>query len=65
MKSILLVKKVLGLVEMTSGLVKASFSLPEWQAVRMIFFAPCDITSDRRDMHGPSHVIMPVLGQMG
>ena len=38
MKSILLVKKVLGLVEMTSGLVKASFSLPEWQAVRMIFF---------------------------
>ena len=39
-KSILLVKKVLGLVEMTSGLVNASFSLPEWQAVKMIFFAP-------------------------
>ena len=51
MKSILLVKKVLGLAEMTSGLVKASFSLPEWQAVRMIFFASCDITSDRRDMN--------------
>ena len=31
MKSILLVKKFLGLVEMTSGLVNASFSLPEWQ----------------------------------
>ena len=30
----------LGLVEMTSGLVNASFSLPEWQAVKMIFFAP-------------------------
>ena len=29
-KSILLVKKFLGLVEMTSGLVNASFSLPEW-----------------------------------
>ena len=29
MKSILLVKKRLGLVEMTSGLVNASFSLPE------------------------------------
>ena len=29
------------LVEMTSGLVNASFSLPEWQAVKMIFFAPC------------------------
>ena len=41
MKSILLVKKLLGLVEMTSGLVNASFSLPEWQAVKMIFFAPC------------------------
>ena len=40
MKSILLVKKFLGLVEMTSGLVNASFSLPEWQAVKMIFFAP-------------------------
>ena len=41
MKSILLVKKVLGLVEMTSRLVNASFSLSEWQAVKMIFFAPC------------------------
>ena len=44
MKSILLNEKFLGLVEMTSGLVNASFSLPEWQAVKMIFFAPC-ITS--------------------
>ena len=26
---------------MTCGLVNASFSLPEWQAVKMIFFAPC------------------------
>ena len=41
MKSILFVKKRLGLVEMTSGLVNASFSLPEWQAVKMTFFAPC------------------------
>ena len=41
MKSILLVKKLLGLVEMTSGLVNASFSLPEWQALKMIFFVPC------------------------
>ena len=41
MKSILLVKKLLGLVEMMSGLVNASFSLPEWQVVKMIFFAPC------------------------
>ena len=44
MKSILLVKKFLGLVEMTSGLVNASFSLPEWQAVKMIFFAPCKVS---------------------
>ena len=41
MKSILLVKKLLGLVEMMSGVVNASCSLPEWQAVIMIFFAPC------------------------
>ena len=27
---------------MTSGLVNASYSLPEGQAVKMIFFAPCD-----------------------
>ena len=39
-KSTLLVKTFLGLVEMTYGLVNASFSLPEWQAVKMIFFAP-------------------------
>ena len=32
-------KKAFGLVEMTSGLVNVSFSLPEWQAVKMIFFA--------------------------
>ena len=37
-KSILLLKKLLGLVEMMSGLVNASFSLPEWQAIKMIFF---------------------------
>ena len=41
MKSILLDEKLLGLAEMTSGLVNASFSLPELQAVKMIFFAPC------------------------
>ena len=28
---------------MTSGLVNASLSLPEWQAVKMIFFAPCEL----------------------
>ena len=34
MESILLVKKFLALVEMMSGLVNASFSMPEWQAVK-------------------------------
>ena len=35
-----------GLLEMTFGLVNASFSLPEWQAVKMLFFAPwTDIVS--------------------
>ena len=36
----LLSKRVLGLVEMTCGLVHAIYSLPEWQAVKMTFFAP-------------------------
>ena len=40
MKSVLLVKKYKRLFEMTSGLVNASFGLPEWQAVKMIFFPP-------------------------
>ena len=31
----------LGLAEMMFGLVNVSFSLPEWQAVKVIFFAPC------------------------
>ena len=37
----LLIKTFLGLVEMMFGLVNVSFSLPEWQAVKMTFFAPC------------------------
>ena len=40
----LLIKMFLGLVEMIFGLVNVSFSLPEWQTVRMTFFAPCHVT---------------------
>ena len=40
-KSILLIKKFWGLVEVMFGLVNPSLSLPEWQAVKMTFFAPC------------------------
>ena len=36
----LLIKMFLGLVEVMFGLVNVSFSLPEWQAVKMTFFAP-------------------------
>ena len=36
----MLFKKLLGLVEMTSELVNASFSLPEWEAVKMFFLHP-------------------------
>ena len=43
-KSILLIKKFLGLAEMTFGLVYAALSLPEWQAVKITFFAPCSFT---------------------
>ena len=41
----LLIKTLLGLVEMMFGLVNVSFSLPEWQAVKMTFFAPCNMHS--------------------
>ena len=37
----LLIKTFLRLVEMMFGLVKVSFSLPEWQAVKITLFAPC------------------------
>ena len=40
MKSILPIKMFLGLVEMTFGLVYSRFSLPEWQGLKMTFFAP-------------------------
>ena len=40
LKSILLIKMFLGLLEMTFGLVYANFSLPKWQALKMTFFAP-------------------------
>ena len=33
-------KNFFGLVEMTFELVWASYSLPEWQAVELTFFAP-------------------------
>ena len=41
LKQSLLIKMFLGLVEMTFGIVYASFSLPEWQALKMTLFAPC------------------------
>ena len=34
-------KGVWGLVEITNGLVHASYSLPKWQAVKLTSFAPC------------------------
>ena len=34
----LLIKTFLGLVEMMFGLINVSFSLPEWQALKMTFF---------------------------
>ena len=40
-RSILLIKTFWGLVEMMFGLVNVSFSLSEWQDVKMTFFAPC------------------------
>ena len=38
-------KRILGLVEMTCGLVHTRYSLHEWQAVKLTFFAPCKVTT--------------------
>ena len=37
----LLITTFLELVEMMFGPVNVSFNLPEWQAVKLTFFAPC------------------------
>ena len=37
-------KRVLGLIEMTCGLVHASYSLHEWQSVILTFFPPCQLS---------------------
>ena len=36
----MLIKILYRLVEKTFGLVRASHSLPKWQAVKLTFFAP-------------------------
>ena len=36
-------QKGFGLVEMTCGLVHTSYSLSEWQAVKLAFFAACKV----------------------
>ena len=36
-------KNFFGLVKMTFGLVDVGYSLPEGQAVKLIFFAPCTL----------------------
>ena len=33
---------------MTCGLVHASYSLPEWQAVKLTFFTPCNIQKKKK-----------------
>ena len=41
----IVINRFLGLVEMTCGLVHASYSLPESQAVKLTFFAHCNVTA--------------------
>ena len=41
---------LVGLVEMTFGLVGASYDLPEWQAVKLTFFAPYISYGPRRGL---------------
>ena len=51
MKSILLVKKRLGLVEMTSGLVNASFSLPETASCKNDFLCTVGLLLNEKKFH--------------
>ena len=56
-------QRAFGLVEMLSGLVNVSFSLPEWQAVNMIFFATCSsfyfLESPGSSPHTLSSTLLP------
>ena len=59
----LLIKTFLGLVEMMFGLVNVSFSLPEWQAVKMTFFAPCIETAQHfltQQSHSCNLLLLPI-----
>ena len=56
-------KRVLGLVEMTCGLVHASYSLPEWQAVKLTFFAPC-ASMDSKFLKVLSRGLFILLGKL-
>ena len=53
-------KGFLGLVEMTRGLVDASYSLPKWQAVKLTFFAPWSHTKIVRTL--PLDVFLTASG---
>ena len=39
-KELLSTLLIIGLVKMTFGLVHSNYSLPEWQGVKLTFFAP-------------------------
>ena len=47
-RSILTIKTCLGLVEMTFGLVNASFNLSKWQAVKQTFSPLCEGSHNTR-----------------
>ena len=54
-KSLLLIKMFLGLVEMTFGLVYSRFSLPKWQALKMTFLAPWKIKLTNQETKGRNY----------
>ena len=56
----LLIKTFCGQVEMIFGLVNVSFSLPEWQAVKMTVFAPC-ICGGKFPLKTPGNAISETL----
>ena len=47
---------------MMSGLVNASFSLPEWQAVKMILFAPWWVFKKKKYSQSPLYGHLIITG---
>ena len=56
----MLIKTFLGQGEMSFGQIRAIYSLPAWQVVKLTFFAPCEVRCgfDSRCERSPTHNLL-------